>query len=837
MATTENLHTGDASKTKFSFTFPYLNQTDVEVYKYVTNAWVKQTITTHYTFDNATTIKFGSAPAAATSPEQALLGDAKNIKIKRNTSGDALAATFYPGSAIRAGDLNDNYTQNLYVTQEASNAVTSANTDAAAAVVTADQAKQIATDADTIADEALANSRESDGSGGYNTAISIAKTAKTKSEDAEEAADDATAAAAAAFQRDGSAKMTGDIVFDPDGATHETTLTVQAPSGSNKTVKLPNATGTVPVLAVHSDTAITATPAELNILDGVTADKDELNILDGVTADKDELNKLDGATVSTDQLNYVTGVTSSIQTQLGNKQASSARLTTLADMPSATASILVGSPDLTSTTTKLNLLADKSIVTSITGSADDTQIPTAEAVNEHVVSVINDVGGFVPIANIESFPETNPDPGDNAGTIVSIADAGGLVVNGSGVSTTGDTITSDTEVTINGIDSSLHNTTIAAGKGMLVQTTSTEHTYTYHRLVVDEAGVASAQTLVTDFNQRYQVASSAPSNQPDGTALAEGDLFFNTGTNKMMVYDGSDYAVVTSVGDYKLLTVVPDGETSGTPDYTNVSFDLRDGSSAANITSVGQLLVSVNGVIQKPNSTSWSASNEGFHLEGTNGIKFCTAPGAGASVYVTLIGSATTVNVPANNSVATDKIENLAVTEGKIATGAVATAKIADDAVTADKLANSINTEIAANTAKVSNATHTGDVTGATELTIAANAVETGMIADDAVTTDKLANAINTDIAAKAPKANPTFTGTVTAASVSTDGQYIQQEETLTVSSNATTVDCSTGNYFTVTASGNITFTFGTVPADTKSYAMVIEVNHDSGTLTWPAAV
>ena len=165
------------------------------------------------------------------------------------------------------------------------------------------------------------------------------------------------------------------------------------------------------------------------------------------------------------------------------------------------------------------------------------------------------------------------------------------------------------------------------------------------------------------------------------------------------------------------------------------------------------------------------------------------------------------------------------------------TAHIGDDQVTADKLANSINTEIAANTAKVTNATHTGDVTGGTTLTIAADAVETAMIEDDAVTADKLANAINTDIAAKAPSASPTFTGTVTTANVSTDGQYIQQEETLTVSSNATTVDCSTGNYFTVTASGNVTFTFGTVPADTKSYAMVIEVNHDSGTLTWPAAV
>jgi len=80
-------------------------------------------------------------------------------------------------------------------------------------------------------------------------------------------------------------------------------------------------------------------------------------------------------------------------------------------------------------------------------------------------------------------------------------------------------------------------------------------------------------------------------------------------------------------------------------------------------------------------------------------------------------------------------------------------------------------------------------------------------------------------------------TGTAELDGITIDGQYIQQEETLTVSSNATTVDCSTGNYFTVQAAGDITFTFGTPPADTKSYAMVIEVDHNSGTLTWPASV
>ena len=79
-----------------------------------------------------------------------------------------------------------------------------------------------------------------------------------------------------------------------------------------------------------------------------------------------------------------------------------------------------------------------------------------------------------------------------------------------------------------------------------------------------------------------------------------------------------------------------------------------------------------------------------------------------------------------------------------------------------------------------------------------------------------------------------TSVGTLTGIAI--DGQYIQQEETLTVASNATTVNCSTGNYFTVQAAGNITFTFGTPPADTKSYAMVIEVDHNSGTLTWPSS-
>jgi len=61
------------------------------------------------------------------------------------------------------------------------------------------------------------------------------------------------------------------IVFEGASADdHETTLTIVDPT-ADRTISLPNQSGTLPVLAVASNTAITSTPAELNILDGGTS--------------------------------------------------------------------------------------------------------------------------------------------------------------------------------------------------------------------------------------------------------------------------------------------------------------------------------------------------------------------------------------------------------------------------------------------------------------------------------------------------------------------------------------------------------------------------------------
>ena len=484
MATTENLHTGDDSKTKFSFTFPYLQEADVKVYLFVTDAWVLKTLTTHYTFANATTIQFGSAPAAATTDEQTALGDTKNIKIKRLTDSDSLSGTFYPGSAIRSSDLNDNFTQNLYVTQEANNNVTTATTDAASALTTAAAANTTAAAAETKAD----------------TAISTANTASTNATSAVSTANTAST----------------------------------------------NATNAVNTANAASTTATSAEAAVSTVL--------PFTIVSNKAA-------LLAATVSEDDIYEVTDTT---------------------DME-----------DL--------------------GDSDD-------------VIWVNSAGS----------------------------------TSGQDIAALKPNVTWDSGITL---------------KMKKYGTNNTDRKWIFQSY------------FSNDPETKY-----APKASPTFTGTVAGPTI-------------------------------------------NASTALQIGGTA--ITSTATELNILDGVT--------STTAELNKLDGFTGDK--------------------------------------------------------DDLIYAKDL----------------------KATGVTD-------TEFDYL-------DGVSSNIQTQLDAKAALASPTFTGTVTAANVSTDGQYIQQEETLTVSTNASTVDCSTGNYFTVQATGNITFTFGTPPADTKSYAMVIEIDHNSGTLTWPASV
>jgi len=225
-------------------------------------------------------------------------------------------------------------------------------------------------------------------------------------------------------------------------------------------------------------------------------------------------------------------------------------------------------------------------------SNSDTKVATTAAVSNRIIDIVDDVGGFVPIANETSFPNANPDVNNGTGTIVSItALSTDLTSNSSGVITIANGTLGNSTVTLNGCGNTV---TFASGFGLLVETTTTLNTYTFARLVpkasevstvaanatnISAAGanttnintvagqisptnniatlagisglsaLASAEASghvtnvsnnlsgVNSFAERYRIASSAPT-----SSLDVGDLYFDTTANELKVYKSSGWA-------------------------------------------------------------------------------------------------------------------------------------------------------------------------------------------------------------------------------------------------------------------------------------------------------
>ena len=224
-------------------------------------------------------------------------------------------------------------------------------------------------------------------------------------------------------------------------------------------------------------------------------------------------------------------------------------------------------------------------------SASDDFIATTAAIDARVIDLVDDVGGFVPIANETSFPNVNPDVNNGVGTIVSVeALSTNYTANGSGVVTISNGTVGNSTVTLNGCG---NGASLPSGFGILVESTTTQHTYNFHRLVPKAtevstvaanataianvnsnstnintvAGnntnintVASNNTNVTNvggsianvnttatniagvnsFAERYRVSSSNPT-----SSLDSGDLAFVTGDSNLKFYNGSAWVAIS----------------------------------------------------------------------------------------------------------------------------------------------------------------------------------------------------------------------------------------------------------------------------------------------------
>ena len=99
--------------------------------------------------------------------------------------------------------------------------------------------------------------------------------------------------------------------------------------------------------------------------------------------------------------------------------------------------------------------------------------------------------------------------------------------------------------------------------------------------------------------------------------------------------------------------------------------------------------------------------------------------------------------------------------------------------------------------------------------------------------------AIPTDFVSAA--SGGTFSGAVTVSDELTADSYNETYAAVTSSTNATTVNCETGNSFMHTLTENTTFTFSNPPASGTAYSFSIEIIQDASasgfTVTWPASV
>ena len=608
MAVTQNEYIGNNSKREYDFTFPYLKQTEIK-------ATLDGTATTAFGHPSATSIQFNTAP-----------GTGVKIRIFRETDSDSLPATFYAGSALKSEDLNDNFTQNLYTTQEVASrylsrvaggtmtghlqlgedivlkfegstdndyettltvvdptadrtitlpnitgtVITTADTGTVATTMIANDAvngtkiADDAVDSEHIAADSLDSEHYAPGSVDTTAlgtdSVTTAKITALNVTEAKIADLNVTRNKIAADAING-----GKIADDSIDSEHYV-------DGSIDTAHIGNDQVTADKLANTSVTAGTYSAADITVdaqgrltaassgtiarseiaadaIDGTKlADNavDSEHYTDGSIDHVHLANDIiDGDNIQDDVINSEHYAAGSIDTEhIANLQVTTAKLAAdavtgakiaddqvdsehiaagaldnehyaagsiTADKLSAATVVtggevgLFNTPNNTSFFTTaasdaryFNISTGDTIKDGQTFPDNDTTIATTAAINDRIIDLVDDVGGFVPIANETSFPTTNPDVNNGAGTLVSIkALSSNLVSNGSGVATISNGAGSGNTVTITGLANS---TTYAANFGLIVETTSTLHTYAFHRQVPIATEVSTVAGSISNVN-------------------------------------------------------------------------------------------------------------------------------------------------------------------------------------------------------------------------------------------------------------------------------------------------------------------------------------------------
>ena len=504
-------------------------------------------------------------------------------------------ATYTPGSTIDSSDLNDNQKQALRKLMELDEQKRSTLVDVPVADIAKGSARQLiqtnagATAAEWTSNVDIPGTLDVTGAADFDSTVNI----------------DGAATLGSTLNVSGTitGNLTGNVTGNISGlagtaslATESTNVTVTSNNSTNETVYPVFVDGEQGTQGIESDTGLTYNPSTGALTTATVVG----NVTGNVTG------------------NVVGNVTGNVTGTSGSTTGNAATATDLAAAAKVTNSEQAShsADDSTYFTTSasdaryFNISSGDTIKDGQSFPNNDTSIATTAAINDRIIDLVDDVGGFVPIADETEFPDSNPDVNDGAGTIVSIKEiaTGWTTSNDGSDSDTIKTISngnvSDSQtITINGLTA---NTTYPAGMGMLVETTTTNHTYRFHRLtpkatevttvagiqanVTTVAGIASNVSTVAgisgnvttvagissqvstvasnnsnvttvgtnissvnNFADLYQIddfSPSAPNTDGGGNSLAAGDLAFDTTAGQLKAWNGSAWATgVTAPAD------------------------------------------------------------------------------------------------------------------------------------------------------------------------------------------------------------------------------------------------------------------------------------------------
>ena len=555
MATTFVEYTGDGNATK-QFTFPSIQESDIKVEV----DGVTKTTSTHYNITSYTTTGGGNVVfTSGNIPTSPAL-----IRIFRDTDVDSAKATYTAGSSVKAADLNANHKQLLFAAQEEQNQLEQTANIRDDAVTTAKirddnvTTAKIANDNVTMAklgsgalptDITVASANLVDGTivnADINTSAAIDGTKVTPAFGNQNVSTTGTAAT-------GALTVTGNITVSGTVDGRDVATDGSKLDGIDVGAKDDQTAAEIRVLveaATDSNVFTDADHSKLNNIEpNATADQTNAEIKTAYEANADT-NEFSDAEQSK-LANIETGATAD-QTASEIKTLLQSDKLTLSEMNTTS----LDSRYYTETEAEAKFLrqdSSETIASGVTWSNSDAFVATTAAINARIIDLIDEVGGFTAIANQTSFPATNPQGATGQAAILSIAaTTATLTPSGTTVTIPNGAGTGNT-VTITGVP-----TAIPQNFGFLVESTSTLHTYSFHRLVPiatqvntvaqNITNIVNAGANVVDINNFadiYQISSSAPTQRADGTSLQEGDLWFDSSNDNLLVYTGSAFSIIT----------------------------------------------------------------------------------------------------------------------------------------------------------------------------------------------------------------------------------------------------------------------------------------------------